>query len=342
MGRAAEARPGAFLAIAEILHTYVCQWCYSDPLDVSVDDWRAAPAGTTAPELVGAMTYPLTNKVVLITGATSGIGMATATALHARGANVVLTGRRQEVLDELALKLGERALAMTADVTDRQAIDAVVTAAADRFGGLDIVIANAGISVEVPTTIAAVDEQEFERVIDVDLLGAWRTVRAALPQVIARRGHVVVTASVYAFANGAASAAYAMSKAALEQFGRALRAELAPHGATAGVLYPGWTTTPLANPVFGGNAVATELFRRGWPAPLRAPITAERVAAATVRGIERRSARIIVPNRWIFFSVLRGIVNPLVDHRIERNPKIRELVLELEHDTARRDHVPHR
>jgi len=277
------------------------------------------------------MIYSTVNKVVLITGATSGIGMATARALHARGANVVLTGRRQKVLDALALELGgDRTLAMAVDVTDRQRLDAVVTAAAERFGGLDVVIANAGILLDPPTTIAAVEEREFERVIEIDLLGVWRTVRAALPQIIARRGHVVLTASIYAFCNGAINAAYAISKAGVEQLGRALRAELAPHGATAGVLYPGFTTTPLISSFFGGNAVATKLFRHGWPAPLRAPITPERVATATVRGIERRSARIIVPGRWIPLSVLRGIVNPLTDRVIEHDPKFGQLLLELE------------
>lgn len=278
------------------------------------------------------MRYPIANKVVLITGATGGIGAATAKALHARGAKVVLTGRRREVLDALALELGgDRTLAMTADVTDREALDAVVTAAAERFGGLDVVIANAGIAaVDPPATIAAVDEHEFERVIEVDLLGAWRTVRAALPQIIARRGHVVLTASVGAFSNGAVNAPYAASKAGVEQLGRALRAELAPHGATASVLYPGWVNTPLIKVAFGGNAAATELVRHTEPRPLRTPITPERVAAATIRGIERRSARIIVPGRWIPFSMLRGIVNPLLDLATERDAKVRRLILELE------------
>lgn len=285
------------------------------------------------------MTYAIANRVVLITGATSGIGMATAKALHAGGANVVLTGRRREVLDALLLELGDRTLAMTADVTDREALDAVVTAAIEWFGGLDVVIANAGISVDPPTTVAAVDEQEFERVIEVDLLGVWRTVRAALPHIIARRGHVVLTSSIGAFANGGGNAAYAISKAGVEQLGRALRAELAPHGASAGVLYPGWVNTPLIKVAFG-NVVVAELIRHTEPRPLRTPITPERVAAATVRGIERRSARIIVPGRWIPFSVLRGIVNPLIDRAIERDPKIRQLVLELERQsTARSEQV---
>jgi NAD(P)-dependent dehydrogenase (short-subunit alcohol dehydrogenase family) len=281
------------------------------------------------------MRYEVANRAVLITGATSGIGRATAKALHARGANVVLTSRRQDALDALALELGGKCtLAIAADVTDRQALGAVVTAAAERFGGLDVLVANAGIAVDPPATIAAVDEQQFERVIAVDLVGAWRTVRAALPQIIARRGHVVLTASLYAYTNGFANAAYAVSKAGVEQLGRALRTELAPHGATASVLYPGWTDTPLVTPAFGGNATATELLRHSCPKSLRTPITPERVAAATVRGIERRSARITVPGRWIPISVLRGILNPVIDAAIERDPKIRELVLELERQAA--------
>lgn len=281
------------------------------------------------------MTYPTADKVVLITGATGGIGTAIAKALHARGASVVLTGRRREVLDALVLELGgKRTLAMTAEVTNRQALDAVVTSAVERFGGLDVVIANAGATVDPPMTVATVDEQQFERVVEVDLLGAWRTVRAALPQIIARRGHVVLTASIYAYVNGAANAAYAMSKAGVEQLGRALRAELAPHGATAGVLYPGWTDTPIIKPAFGGNRIATELLSHAYPRPLRTPIPPERVAAATVRGIERRSARVTVPGRWIPYSVLRGIVNPLSDRFIERDPTLRELVLELERQTT--------
>jgi NAD(P)-dependent dehydrogenase (short-subunit alcohol dehydrogenase family) len=296
---------------------------------------------------VGMVRYPITDKVVLVTGATGGIGMAMARALRVRGANVVLTGRRQDVLQELAVELGSKhSLARVVDVTDRQSLDGVVRATAERFGGLDVVIANAGVGVDPPTTIAAVDEREFERVIEVDLLGAWRTVRAALPQIISRRGHVVLTSSIYAYCNGVVNAAYAVSKAGVEQLGRALRAELAPHGATAGVLYPGWTDTPMIKPAFGGSRAATEMLRRGYPRALRTPISPERVAAATVRGIERRSARIMVPPRWIPISLLRGIITAATDPMIERDPMLRRLILELEEDGGTGRHptkdMPHR
>jgi NAD(P)-dependent dehydrogenase (short-subunit alcohol dehydrogenase family) len=281
------------------------------------------------------MRYPIADKVVLITGATGGIGMATARAFHARAAKLVLTGRRQDVLDDLVVELGsQHTLTMIVDVTDRHSLDAVILAAVERFGGLDIVIANAGILVDPPTTIAAVDEQEFERVIEVDLLGAWRTVRAALPQIIARRGHMVLTSSIYAYCNGVVNAAYAVSKAGVEQLGRALRAELAPHGATAGVLCPGWTDTPMIKAAFGGSAAATEMLRHGYPHALRTPIPAERVAAATIRGVERRSARITVPARWIPVSLLRGVLGALTDPMIEHDPKLRRLILDLEQHTG--------
>lgn len=281
--------------------------------------------------------YPIAGKTVLITGASSGIGDATARALHARGARVAVAGRRQSVLEALALELGgDRTMALRCDVTDRRSVQAAVETTAERFGGLDVVIANAGAVTDPPTTIAAGDEQEFQRVIDTDLLGVWRTVRASLPQIVARRGYVLLTASIYAYVNGVANAAYAVSKGGVEQLGRALRAELAPHGATAGVLYPGWVDTPLITPAFGGNATATAMLHRAFPGWLRSTIAPERVAEVTVRGIERRSARIIVPRRWAPISLLRGLVNAVTDPVIARDPTLRRLLLQLEAETHQR------
>ena len=201
-------------------------------------------------------TYTIAGKTVLITGAAGGIGAAAARALQARGANVVLADLGPGAVSALARELGgDRALALTVDVTDTAALADAVDRTVDRFGSLDVVFANAGIAADPPATIATIDEATFERVVEVDLLGVWRTVRAALPYIIAARGHVLVTASVYAYVNGMANAPYAVSKAGVEQLGRALRTELAIHGATAGVLYPGWVQThpPRHRPGLGSR-----------------------------------------------------------------------------------------
>lgn len=171
-------------------------------------------------------TFPtLDSRTVFLTGAASGIGAATARQLIAAGANVALVDLRAP--ESLAAELGPRALAVAGDVTDLQDMEAAVAKTLDAFGGIDICFANAGIAAAQPTTIAQTSIEEFERIIDVDLMGVWRTVRACLPHVIASGGHVLVNASIYAFFNGVANAPYAMSKAGVESFGRALRAELA-------------------------------------------------------------------------------------------------------------------
>lgn len=277
------------------------------------------------------MTFALPDKVILITGASGGIGAACARAFHAAGARLVLTDVTLAPVAALAADLGaERTLALALDVTDRAAADTVVAEAVRRFGGIDMVFANAGIAGDPPTTIANMDERMFEKVIEVDLLGVWRTVRACLPQIIERRGHVLITASIYAFMNGVINAPYAMSKAGVESFGRALRGELAGTGATAGVLYPGWVDTAIARVAFGGNATATELVVMAFPAPLRRPITPETVATAVVRGVERRAARIIVPRRWIPWSWFRGIMNALTDRYLDGHAGIQAQIRKLE------------
>src|SRR5581483_9797850 len=183
--------------------------------------------------------YDVSGKVALITGGARGIGFETARQLHERGASVVLVDLRAEDVEAAAARLGDRALGVVADVTDRDAIAAAVAQTVERFGGLDIAVANAGIA-PAAATLRAMDPDVVERVIDVNLLGVWRTVHAALPHVVERRGHVVVVASVYAFMNGVILAPYAIAKAGVEQLGRALRVELTRHGASASVAYFGF------------------------------------------------------------------------------------------------------
>ena len=276
--------------------------------------------------------YDLNGKVVLITGATGGIGAASARALYTKGANLVLTDLSQQSLDLLAAEFDPaRVLALPLDVTDAAASKAVVQQAVAHFGRLDIAFANAGIAWRNnPATIASCDEAEFERIIDVDLFGVWRTLRAALPEVQRNHGQIVITSSIYSFVNGMVNAPYAASKAAVEMLGRALRAELAGTGASASVLYPGWTATPITELAFGGQIPASELIESAFPAVLRKQVQPEEIATALVAGLATRSAAIIAPARWKPLSMLRGVMSPLSDALLARSDKIHRLVRDIE------------
>lgn len=276
------------------------------------------------------------NAVVVVTGAAGGIGSSAAHALHARGARVVLVDLSQDDVDAVAARLGStNALAMAADVTDKAAMDDVFAATQHEFGRVDAVFANAGISSgNRAYTVGSAPDGIFERVIAVNLGGVWNTVRAGLPMILESGGHILVTSSTYAYLNGAVNAPYAASKAAVEQLGRSLRVELAAHGATAGVLYPGWVATPIAEVAFGADSLATELVAHAFPRPLHRPVSPALVGRAVVRGIERRSASIQVPKRWIPMSALRGLINPVFDRSLAGDETLRDLIRQVERRTA--------
>jgi NAD(P)-dependent dehydrogenase (short-subunit alcohol dehydrogenase family) len=165
-------------------------------------------------------------------------------------------------------------------------------------------------------------------VIEVNLLGVWHTVRAALPQISEREGHIVVVASVAAFANGMLGSSYMTSKAGVEQMGRALRTELMPLGASASVAYFGWVDTRMVQDTFArpGANVLEEIA----PDFLMKRITPTQAGAAVVKGIEERAPRIFAPRWWRYLSALRGLLNPLLDRRSERDPRIAAAIREAE------------
>ncbi len=267
--------------------------------------------------------YALGGKVALVTGAARGIGFETARLMHARGASVVLIDLDQEATQPAADSIGERTLAIEADATDSEALEAAVAATVERFGGLDVVVANAGVAPPA-ATLRVIDPDVFERVVEIDLLGVWRTVRACLPEITARRGHVVVVASVYAFVNPVLAGPYAISKAGVEQMGRALRAELAHHGASASVAYFGFIDTKMVRDSFDDPVAAglNDLV----PAWGMRRLTPDKAGGAIVNGIERRSPRIVAPGWWRVLSALRGLLNPLTDARLDRDERVREIV----------------
>ncbi|MGB6181683.1 MAG: SDR family NAD(P)-dependent oxidoreductase [Rhodococcus sp. (in: high G+C Gram-positive bacteria)] len=275
--------------------------------------------------------------VAVVTGAGGGIGSAVAAELGRRGATVVLADVSPAV-DAVAEQIGAHATALRVDVTDRDQVAEMARDVRERFGRIDIVHANAGISSgNTAYTVATVPDGIFEKVIAVNLQGVWNTVRATLPDVVESRGHILITSSTYAYLNGLANAPYAASKAAVEQIGRALRAELAHTGATAGVLYPGWVSTPIADVAFGADDLATRLVARAFPGPLRTPIEASVLAAGAVAGIEARAARVQIPGRWRTYFALRGVLNPVSDLILERDRTTRRLVEKLEGRTPSSD-----
>lgn len=273
--------------------------------------------------------FELAGKVALVTGGGRGIGFATAQALGRRGASVAIVDLEAASAERAASQVhNTNALGIGADVTDRGAMQQAVATTVGRFGGLDVVVANAGIASRV-ATFRAMASESFERVLEVNLMGVYRTVDAALPEIVRRKGHVVVISSIYAFTNGGGATPYAMSKAAVEQFGRALRVELVQHGASASVAYFGFIDTEMVHRAIDQDPLADQMIGT-LPQPLRKRLPPSAAGEAIVRGIERRQPRIIRPRRWTAMSVLRGVLNPLADAQAERHEDIQALMRQID------------
>lgn len=238
----------------------------------------------------------LKNKVVLITGGARGIGAATARRIAAEGGKLVLTDVDQQPLDELAAELGpEVVLAVVADVTDLAAMEAAVAAGVEKFGGIDVVVANAGIASY--GSVLGVDPAMFRRVLDINILGVFHTVRAALPALFERKGYVLVVSSLAAFAPAPGLAAYNASKAGVEHFGNALRLEVSYRGVDVGVAHMSWIDTPLVQDARKDLKAFDEMVSK-LPPPLNRTTTVEACVDAFVKAIEKRKRRVYVPG-WV-------------------------------------------
>lgn len=236
------------------------------------------------------------SQVVLITGAAGGVGAELARRLHAKGAELALTDLDKEGLARLVGELGERqVLTVVADVRDRAAMQSAADQAVERFGGIDTVVANAGIlSV---ASVLQVDPDAFRRLIEVNVLGVYHTVRAALPAVITRRGYVLIVSSLAAYTAAPGMAPYCASKAAVEQFAHALRLEVAHLGVDVGSAHMSWIDTPMVQDNKRDLSTFTEMVAR-LPYPLNRTTSVHKCGQAFVNGIERRKRRIFSP-AWV-------------------------------------------
>jgi NAD(P)-dependent dehydrogenase (short-subunit alcohol dehydrogenase family) len=186
----------------------------------------------------------LTGRSALVTGGTTGIGLATAKLLQQEGARVAVTGRGEEALKQARAELGPAALALRSDVASLADLDALMARIAKEFGGLDLLFANAGIAEFAP--VEAVDEEAFDRQFATNVKGLYFTVQKALP--LLRKGaSVILNASISAHLGMAATSVYAATKAAVLSFGRTLAGELAARSIRVNTISPG----PVRTPIFG-------------------------------------------------------------------------------------------
>lgn len=247
-------------------------------------------------------------RTILVTGPARGIGAATARELSRRGARLALVGLEPELLAALAGELGPQADWHEADVTDLAAMEKAAAWAAERFGGIDGLVTNAGIG--TPCSVAQGDPADFERVVEVNLMGTWRSVRAVLPHLRASRGYVLCIASAAAAVHLPMMAAYAASKAGVEAFAHALRLEEAEHGVDVGIAYLSWVDTDMVRDAFA--RVETESWGENLPSWALRRMTVEAIAEALADAVERRTTRLIRPREVAPAILANGLVEPLV------------------------------
>lgn len=224
----------------------------------------------------------MAERVALVTGGGTGIGAAIARRLGADGYAVAVVGRRAEPLEQVAASVG--GIAITADVTREQDCVRAVDEAADRLGGLDAVVVNAGIA--GGGTLLDLAPETFDRVVAVNLRGAFLVLRAAIDHLLARRGAVVTIASQGALRAGPASLAYNASKAGLAMLTQCVALDHGPDGLRANCLCPGWVRTEMADEAMTwlarrlGTGVEDAYALVTADVPARRPAAPEEIAAA--------------------------------------------------------------
>ncbi|MDX3074906.1 SDR family oxidoreductase [Streptomyces sp. NPDC088354] len=234
------------------------------------------------------MSRSLNGQVVVVTGAARGVGALLARTLAARGARLALVGLEPDELKAVAAEIGSGTGHWTADVTDRDAMARVAGEVVERYGRVDAVVANAGVATGGP--FLDVDAADFDRVIQVNLLGGVATARAFLPALIASRGYLLQIASLAAIAPAPLMTAYCASKAGVEAFAHCLRAEVGAKGVKVGVGYLSWTDTDMVRGADEDDVMRAARRRLPWPANRTYPLepAVERIAD----GVARRSPHV--------------------------------------------------
>ena len=243
----------------------------------------------------------LLGSVVVITGAAGGLGAELSRQLTARGARIALLGLGHAELEAVRADLPGAAV-WEVDVTDAVALAQAADEVVAHFGRVDAVVVNAGLGHSGP--LLTMDPAAYELVLEVNLLGSVRTVRAFLPALVRSRGHVLQIASLAAMVHAPLMSAYAASKAGVEAFAHALRPELAHHGVTVGVAYLAFTDTAMVQAADADPAL--KALREGLPGPFGRTYPLVPAVARIAAGLERRSPHVYAQGWLRVMMLLRG------------------------------------
>ena len=190
--------------------------------------------------------FTLTDKVALITGATGGIGMSIAKKMKQSGAKLILSGTRQNVLNDLASELGNDVKIIASDLSTRQNILNLAQQAEDSFGQIDILINNAGITAD--NLFLRMKDEEWDKVIDINLSAPVRLTRQIIRGMLKRKsGRVIFISSIVGYTGNAGQTNYAASKSALAGFTKSISLEVASRGITCNLIAPGFISTPMTD-----------------------------------------------------------------------------------------------
>lgn len=273
------------------------------------------------------MTTSLAGKVIFITGAGGGIGRATAVELANRGAVPVLADIDAEALAVTAGLLPGDPLTLRVDITDLDACRSAVADAIARHDRLDAVWANAGVSAYGPLDL--VDPAIWTQVINVNLLGSYNTIHAALPALIASEGYVAITCSLASFAHQPGHSAYSASKAGLEALANSLRTELAGTGVDVGTIHPGWIATEMVTEK-DDHQLAFQRFRKALRPPFNGLAGVDGLAKEIAAGFEKRRSRVVYPaSGWLAHAARPLLTLPLLTRDMRKAaPEIRALFIQ--------------